>query len=76
MEEPMPVQPSGEAVAAGADEESVDFDVEAALLALSEDLSGPTVPMDLSALSPTERRIILDCLRERFGLGVPPGPPE
>lgn len=72
----MPVQPSGEDVAVVTDEESADFDVEAALLALSEDLSGPTVPVDISALSPTERRIILDCLRERFGLGVPPRPLE
>ena len=74
----MPDQPSGEdvAAAAGPDDANFDLDVETALLALSEDLSGPTVPVDLSALSPTERRIILDCLRERFGLGVPPRPPE
>ncbi len=67
MGEPTPKPPSGEEVA----EEEEGFDVEAALLALAEDLSGPTVDVDLSALSPTERRLVLHCLRERLGLGLP-----
>ena len=74
----MPGQPSGEdvAAAAGPDDGNFDLDVETALLALAEDLSGPTVPVDLSALSPTERRLVLHCLRERLGLGLPPREPD
>ena len=54
------------------DEEAID--IETALLALSEDMSGPTVDVDLGALSPVERGAVLRCLRER--LGLPPQRPE
>lgn len=54
--------------AAAGEEEDEDLDIETALLALLEDMSGPTVDVDLSALSPAERRIVLYYLRERLGL--------
>ena len=49
-----------------------DFDVEAALLAMSEDMGGPTTDVDLSALSPTERQALLRYLRERLGIAATP----
>lgn len=50
-----------------------DMDVEAALLALSEDMgAGPTQDVDLSALSPTERQALLRYLRERLGIATLP----
>jgi hypothetical protein len=49
-----------------------DFDVEAALLAVSEDMGGPTTDVDLSALSPTERQALLRYLRERLGIAAAP----
>ncbi len=49
-----------------------DLDVEAALLAVSEDLHGPTEDVDLSKLSPTEKQALLRYLRERLGLVTPP----
>lgn len=72
MGEPTPDQLSDQD-APESNGESLDFDVEAALLALSEDLSGPTVDIDLGALSPAERRFVLHCLRERLDLH-PPAP--
>ncbi len=47
-----------------------EFDVEAALLAMSEDMGGPTTDVDLSALSPTERQALLRYLRERLGIAA------
>ena len=73
MGEPTPNQLSDQDAPEN-DEESLGFDVETALLALSEDLSGPTVDIDLGALSPDERRFVLHCLRERLDLH--PSPPE
>jgi hypothetical protein len=50
-----------------------DYDVEAALLAMAADMGGgPTRDVDISALSPGERRAVLACLRERLGLLPPP----
>ena len=49
-----------------------DFDVEAALLAVSEDMGGPTTDVDLSALSLTERQALLRYLRERLGIAAAP----
>jgi hypothetical protein len=49
-----------------------DLDVEAALLAVSEDLHGPTQDVDLSKLSPTEKQALLRYLRERLGIVTPP----
>ena len=45
-----------------------DLDVEMALLALTEDMGGPTEDVDLSALSPTEKRALLVCLQAQLGL--------
>ena len=61
--------------AAVENDEDFDLDIETALLALSEDMSGPTVDVDVSGLSPAERRAVLHCLRERLGLGLPPQKP-
>ena len=58
--------------AAHAASDMEDFDVEAALLALSEDMGGPTTDVDLSALSPTERQALLRYLRERLGIAATP----
>jgi hypothetical protein len=50
-----------------------DYDVEAALLAMAADMGGgPTRDVDISTLSPGERRAVLACLRERLGLLPPP----
>ena len=56
-----------EAAADEADDEE-DLDVEMALLALTEDMGGPTEDVDLSALSPTEKRALLVCLQAQLGL--------
>jgi hypothetical protein len=50
-----------------ADDEE-DLDVEMALLAMNEDLGGPREELDLSALSPEEKRTLLKYLRERLGV--------
>ncbi len=45
-----------------------DIDVEMALLTLSaQDMGEPTEDLDLSALTPTEKRVLLDLLRKRLG---------
>ena len=45
-----------------------DLDVEMALLTLSaQDMGEPTEDLDLSALTPTEKRVLLDLLRKRLG---------
>ncbi|MBC8102094.1 MAG: hypothetical protein H7Z41_05850 [Cytophagales bacterium] len=54
-------------------DEMTEMDVEMALLALSaQDMGEPTEDLDLGALSPTEKRVLLDLLRKRLG-NVPPG---
>ena len=67
---PRPGEADASAAAAAPDME--DFDVEAALLAMSEDMGGPTTDVDLSALSPTERQALLRYLRERLGIAAMP----
>lgn len=49
-------------------DEFSDLDVEAALLAMSEDIHGPTEDVDLSKLSPTEKQALLRYLRQRLGI--------
>ncbi len=45
-----------------------DLDVEMALLTLSaQDMGEPTEDLDLSALTPTEKRVLLDLLRKQLG---------
>lgn len=68
-----PLRLDGADVPTGADAvpDLDEFDVEAALLALSEDMGGPMTDVDLSALSPTERQALLRYLRERLGLATP-----
>jgi hypothetical protein len=45
-----------------------DLDVEMALLTLSaQDMGEPTEDLDLNALTPTEKRVLLDLLRKRLG---------
>ena len=56
------------AAEADREEEEEDLELEAALLALSEDMAGPTEDVDLGALSPTEKRALLHCLRARLGV--------
>jgi len=53
-----------------------DVDVEMALMALSaQDVGEPTEDLDLSALSVTEKRVLLKMLRSRlFGGAVDAGP--
>ncbi len=59
-----PPQPGDEANA-----EEDDLDVEMTLLALTEDMDGgPTEDVDISALSPTERRALLHFLEQKLGL--------
>lgn len=61
-----------------ADEElTTDLDVEMALLALSaQDIGEPTESFDLSSLSPTEKRVLLEMLRKRlYGSGSSSGTP-
>ena len=58
------------ALAEGVDAElqATDLDVEMALLTLSaHDMGEPTEDLDLSALTPNEKRVLLDLLRKRLG---------
>jgi hypothetical protein len=48
-----------------------ELDVEAALLTLAQDLHGPTQDVDLSTLSPTEKRALFAVLRARLGIDGP-----
>jgi hypothetical protein len=49
-------------------QQMTDLDVEMALLTLSaQDMGEPTEDLDLSALTPTEKRVLLDLLRKRLG---------
>jgi hypothetical protein len=61
----------------GGDELEDDMDVEMALLALSEDVPGPTEEVDVSALSDEEKRALLHLLRRHLGIarGVGVGAP-
>jgi len=53
-----------------------DVDVEMALMALSaQDVGEPTEDLDLSALSVTEKRVLLKMLRSRLFGGVPDAGP-
>lgn len=45
-----------------------DLEVEMALLAMAEDTGGPMEDVDLTVLSPTEKRALLIYLREHLGL--------
>ena len=45
-----------------------DLDVEMTLLALTEDMGGPMEDVDISMLSPTERRALLQYLQQKLGL--------
>ena len=60
---------------AGAGPEDEDLEVEVALLTLAEDTGGATEEVDLNALSPTEKRALLACLRQRLGLSSVPESP-
>ena len=69
----MTMQTTGEADADDRREEDDSDDeeelaVEMALLAMTEDMGAATEEVDLSALSPTEKRALLMYLRERLGL--------
>ena len=55
--------PTGEEAA---DED--DLDVEMTLLALTEDMGGPMEDVDISTLSPAERRTLLQYLQQELGL--------
>ena len=52
-------------------DQEIDMQIDVALLALSEDVEGPTEEVDLNTLSPAEKRALLACLRERFELPAP-----
>lgn len=54
---------------ASLEDEEDDLTVEMALLAMSEDMSGPTEDVDLSTLSPMEKRALLRYLRAHLGVG-------
>ena len=45
-----------------------DLDVEMTLMALTEDMGGPMEDVDISMLSPTERRALLHYLQQELGL--------
>jgi hypothetical protein len=69
----MDTQTTGEAEAGGRREQDAlgdeeELAVEMALLAMTEDMGAATEEVDLSALSPTEKRAVLMYLRERLGL--------
>jgi hypothetical protein len=50
------------------EQQMTELDVEMALLTLSaQDMGEPTEDLDLSALTPTEKRVLLDLLRKRLG---------
>lgn len=69
-----------EAVGSGADADAAlteDLDIEMALLALSaRDVGEPTEAVDLSSLSPAEKRILLEMLRRRLYGSDAPYPPS
>lgn len=53
---------------ADAELQATNLDVEMALLTLSaHDMGEPTEDLDLSALTPNEKRVLLDLLRKRLG---------
>ena len=69
----MTMQTTGEADAgdrreADDPDDEEELAVEMALLAMTEDMGAATEEVDLSTLSPTERRALLMYLRERLGL--------
>ncbi|MES2460562.1 MAG: hypothetical protein V4671_08250 [Armatimonadota bacterium] len=56
------------AAGSSAAEQLTDLDVEMALMTLStQDMGEPTEDMDLSVLTPNEKRVLLDLLRKRLG---------
>jgi hypothetical protein len=56
------------AAGTAAAEQMTDLDVEMALLTLSaQDMGEPTEDLDLSELTPNEKRVLLDLLRKRLG---------
>lgn len=58
------------------EDDEKDLEVKMALLAVTEDMGGPTTDVDLDALSPTEKRALLVLLRERLGLPTDPNRPR
>lgn len=48
--------------------EGIDEDFDATLISLISDMGGPLADVDWQALTPTERRTVLACLRERLGM--------
>jgi hypothetical protein len=44
-----------------------DVDGELLLIAMAADTGGPVVEMDLAALTPEDKRLVLELLRRRLG---------